>query len=168
MKIIKILVLFLAAVGIILFIFHKKTSTKIVAAIPSPQANLVLVDGRQCYTYNHEAAVDAPYTVNEFIDITIKGGLVSGIKKGTQDGPDMTNGYTGTLTGVLNNNVITDVFSYVVEGSKNKEKEIYRTNKTGIEKMRYPLLEQSGMLVPDTTKDFTVMSYARVGCTGSN
>jgi hypothetical protein len=80
----------------------------------------------------------------------------------------MTNGYTGSISGTLEKNVITDVFSYTIEGSKNKEKEIFRTNKTGIEKLRYPLKEEKGILVPDTTKDFKTMIYSRVGCTASN
>lgn len=127
-----------------------------------------LVDGRQCYSYNHEATKDAPYTVNEFIDVTIKGEVVTGTKTGNQKGPDMTNGYTGTITGKLNQNTIYDVYSYIVEGSKNKEGEIYRANKTGIEKLRYPLVEKGGVLVPDMTKEFQLMSYARVPCTASN
>ena len=133
-----------------------------------PEQNIVLKDGRQCYTYSLEATKDAPYTVSEFIDITIKGNGVIGIKKGTQAGPDMTNGYTGSLNGTLDNNTITAVFSYVVEGSHNQEKEIYRAGLTGIEKLRYPLIEGKGLLLPDTTKEFQVMRYARVGCTASN
>jgi|GEM_PF-2320752 len=132
------------------------------------QDNLSLTDGQQCYTYDHKATTREPYTVTEFIDINISGTKVTGTKTGTQKGPDMTNGYTGSITGTLDNNVITDIFSYVIEGSKNKEQEIYRTSKIGIEKMRYPLIEKAGMLVPDTTKTFTAMSYARVGCLASN
>jgi len=127
-----------------------------------------LKDGRQCYTYDHEANVTEPYTVNEFIDIVINGANVTGTKRGTQSGPDMTNGYTGTMTGTLDKNTITSVFSYIVEGSHNQEKEIYRASETGIEKLRYPLLEGKGILVPDTTKEPTILLYARVGCTASN
>lgn len=127
-----------------------------------------LKDGRQCYTYNHEANATEPYTVNEFIDIVINGANVTGTKRGTQSGPDMTNGYTGTMTGTLEKNTITSVFSYVVEESHNQEKEIYRASETGIEKLRYPLTEGKGILVPDTTKEPQILLYARVGCTASN
>ena len=135
---------------------------------PTVQQNISLVDGRQCYAYNHEATTVEPYTVNEFLDININAGKVTGTKTGSQKGPDMTNGYTGTITGTIANNIITDIFSYTIEGSKNKEHEIYRAGKTGIEKMRYPLIEKNGALVPDTIKEFTILSYGRVGCTPSN
>lgn len=129
-----------------------------------------LIDGRQCYTYNHEATKTEPYTVNEFLDITIDDTKVAGTKNGTQQGPDMTNGYTGTIVGTLDKDTINAVFSYTVEGSKNKETEIYRARKDqiGLEKLRYPLIEKSGVLVPDTSKEFTALLYARVGCTASN
>ena len=110
----------------------------VVVSIPIQQ-NISLVDGRQCYTYSHEATKSEPYAVNEFLDITIDGVKVEGTKKGTQNGPDMTNGYAGTVIGTLDDDTITDVFSYVIEGSANKEKEIYKTDKTGIYKLRYPL-----------------------------
>lgn len=136
--------------------------------LPITQPNITLVDGRQCYTYNQEAVKDAPYKVDEFIDITIKGSIVTGTKRGTQAGPDMTNGYTGSLTGTLDKNIITAVYSYTVEGSKNKEKEIYQASKTGIEKLRYPLIEEGGILVPDKSKEFKTLLYSRVGCEASN
>jgi len=177
-KIIRIFLLVLIIVGLILIFTQNiwvpklvdrlTASDKAFVVVPVMQPNLSLKDGRQCYTYNHDATADSPYTVNEFMDITIKGTKVTGTKKGTQDGPDMTNGYTGTIVGTLDKNKITDIFSYTVEGSHNQEKEIYRTNKVGIEKLRYPLIEQSGVLVPDTTQDFSILSYARVGCTASN
>jgi hypothetical protein len=139
-----------------------------IVTLPASQPKIVLKDGRQCYTYNHEATATEPYTVNEFIDINIKGSTVTGTKTGTQKGPDMTNGYSGTITGTLANNTITDVFSYVIEGSPNKEKEIYKAGLTGIEKLRYPLVPSGKMLIPDLTKEYTTMLYAQVGCTASN
>lgn len=179
MKKIRIFLLILIIIGLAALATQKIWVPKLVSNIlsseqipvivqPTSQPNINLTNGRQCYTYNHETTKDAPYTVNEFIDITIKGTTVQGTKTGTQAGPDMTNGYSGTILGMLDNNTITDIFSYTIEGSKNKEKEIYRAGKTGIEKLRYPLIEQAGVLVPDTTKAFTAMIYARVGCTASN
>jgi len=139
-----------------------------VVALPEIQPNMSLKEGRQCYTYSHEATTEAPYTVNEVIDISINNKKIVGTKRGTQSGPDMTNGYTGTLVGTLDKNTINAIFSYTVEGSHNQEKEIYRTNKTGLEKLRYQLIDQGGMLVPDTTKEFQIFNYYRVGCTASN
>ncbi len=163
----KLLILFvLITLGVVIFIVRlQKTPAPVVV---ESQPDLTLQNGRQCYTYNHQATNDAPYTVNEFIDMNIDNGSVSGTKKGTQAGPDMTNGYSGTLVGTTDSKTMQVIFSYTVEGSKNKEKELYRTNKTGIEKLRYPLIEEKGMLLPDTTKDFQVLNYARVGCTASN
>jgi len=178
MKTIRIALLILIIIGIVLIITQRIWVPKLVDKIlsnenvqivtPTTQTALILKDGRQCYTYNHEATKTEPYTVNEFLDITISGMNIAGKKTGNQKGPDMTNGYAGTIIGSVNKNMVTDIFSYVVEGSANKEEEIYRTNNTGIEKLRYPLIEGKGILVPDTTKEYTIMQYARVECTASN
>lgn len=150
------------------FLLHHKISTPVVAT-DNGQQPVQLVDGRQCYTFSHEGTKDEPYTVHEFLDITIAGKNVTGTKTGTQSGPDMTNGYKGTISGTLENNAITDVFDYVIEGSSNKEQELYRANLTGIEKLRYPLMEgKNQMLVPDTSQSVKILNYARVECTGSN
>ena len=175
MKTIRIILFIIILIGLALLLTQKIWVPKLVDKIISrentsdyAQAALILTDGRQCYTYNHEATKTEPYTVNEFLDINIRGENILGRKTGNQKGPDMTNGYAGSIIGTINKNIITDIFSYVVEGSANKEQEVYRTNKTGIEKLRYPLIEGKGMLVPDTTKEYTIMQYARVGCTASN
>jgi hypothetical protein len=181
MKAIRIILLILIIIGLGFLATQKIWVPKLVDHIISAeqddrrvpptepaQENLTLVDGRQCYIFSHEIIAEAPYKVSEFVDITITGAKVEGTKRGSQAGPDMTNGYQGTISGNLENNTITDIFAYTIEGSKNKEKEIYRTNKVGLEKLRYPLKEEGGMLVPDTTKEFTAMTYARVGCTASN
>lgn len=186
MKTIRIVLLILIIIGLALLATQKIWVPKLVdriilsetksnviqiddrSTLPIPQANISLVDGRQCYTYSHEATTAEPYKVSEFIDITIKGESVIGTKKGTQSGPDLTNGYTGSIVGTLNKDTITAILSYTVEGSKGKEKEIYRANKTGIEKLRYQLIEEKGVLVPDMSKEFKLMNYSRVGCMASN
>lgn len=130
-----------------------------------------LTDGRQCYTYSHEATPDAPYTTSEFIDMTISGTKVTGTKHGTQSGPDMTNGYEGTLVGDLGENgmKINVAFAYTVEGSQNIEHEIYQAGLTGIDKLRYPLIDKfRDGLFPDTNKAYTLMHYTRVRCEGSH
>ncbi len=178
MKFIRIFLLILIIIGLVALATQKiwvpKLVNRIIASenisvvVPITQPNLILVDGRQCYTYNHEATTDEPYKVSELIDLTITGTKVTGTKSGTQKGPDMTNGYTGTISGTSDKNTITDIFSYTIEGSHGKEKEIYQTSKTGIEKLRYPLIEEKGILIPDMSKDFKAMEYARVGCEASN
>jgi len=119
---------------------------------------------RTCYKYHQVATKNAPYAVDEYVDLSINGTKISGTKNGTQSGPDMTNGYTGTLDGTINNDLITAVYSYTVEGAKNKEKELYKIVPTGLEKMRYPLVEKGGMLVPDTSKEFKILSYIKADC----
>ncbi|MDD3694205.1 MAG: hypothetical protein PHC89_02330 [Candidatus Pacebacteria bacterium] len=132
------------------------------------QAKFALLDGRQCFSYAHEVSPEEPYTVNEFLDITITGNEVKGTKSGTQSGPDMTNGYQGNISGTVQGENINAIYSYIIEGSEGKEAEIYRTSLTGLEKLRYPLIESGDELVPDTSKEFSIMSYARVPCEASN
>ena len=178
MKIIRIFLFVLIIIGVIALITEKIWVPKLVdriikmenisVVLPATEQNIPKEDGRQCYTYNHEATKTEPYAVSEFIDMNIKGKVVTGTKTGTQKGPDMTNGYTGTIEGNLEGDTITSVFSYVIEGSKNKEKEIYKVSKIGLEKLRYPLVDSKGILVPDITKEFKTLSYSRVGCTASN
>ena len=179
MKILRIFLLILIIIGIFAIITQKFWVPKLVDKIlstentkniilPEIQSNITLTNGRQCYTYSHEATPNEPYNVTEFIDMTITGTKVTGTKQGNQKGPDMTNGYTGKITGTLDQNMITDIFSYVVEGSHGQEKEIYKAGKNGLEKIRYPLIEEKGILVPDTTEEFKTLNYARVGCTASN
>ena len=122
------------------------------------------ISSRACYKYHQVATVSAPYAVDEYMDITINETKVSGIKKGTQSGPDMNNGYTGTLDGTLDKDLITAIFSYTIDGSKNKEKELYKIVSNGLQKMRYPLIEKTGMLVPDISKEFKILLYSNIDC----
>ena len=178
MKTFRIILLILTIIGVVALITQKTWVPKLVDKILSSedlpliksvlQSDLVLKDGHQCYAYSHDGTKTEPYTVNEFININIAGTKVTGEKKGAQSGPDMTNGYTGTIVGNLEDNMITDIYSYKIEGSTNKEVEVYGTTKTGLKKLRYPLVEDKGMLIPDMTKTYQVMNYARVECTGSN
>ncbi len=180
-KNLRIVILILAVVLVAMIVYfinyEKKASdytTSIISGKEDPlssiiiQPNISLIDGRQCYAYNHEATKEEPITSNELLDITINGSKVTGVKNGTQNGPELTNGYTGTILGTLADDTITAIFSYTVESSKGKEKEIYRAAKTGIEKMRYPLIEEARVLVPDTIKDFKPLLYSRVSCEASN
>lgn len=160
------------AVGIYFIIQSQKKSPAPVTdpVVTEPiQQPIKLADGRQCYTYSHQGTPDAPYTTNEIIDMTIAGTKVTGTKQGTQSGPDMTNGYEGTITGTLAGDTINVAFAYTVEGSKNTEQEIYQASLTGIDRLQYPLIDKyKDGLFPDTTKAFKRIPYARVGCEGAN
>jgi hypothetical protein len=76
----------------------------------------------------------------------------------------MTNGYVGSISGTATGDMITSVFDYVIEGSNNREQEIYKKTETGLEKLRYPLIQGKGMLVPNTTKEFKAMTYSLIDC----
>jgi hypothetical protein len=140
--------------GVIIFNQNKNKTSTLVAG----ESN------RKCFAYYQEATKDAPYRVDEYIDIAIDGTKVSGVKHGTQNGPDMTNGYAGTLSGTIAENNLDLLYAYKVEGSKNTEKEIYKMTKRGLEKWRYPLLQEVGMLVPDLSKEYKVLKYDAVDC----
>ncbi len=129
------------------------------------EKSLTFTQGRQCYVYAHEGTPDAPYTTSESIDMTITGTKVIGTKQGTQSGPDMTNGYTGSLTGTIADDTMTVDFAYTVEGSKNTEQEIYIVTESGMNKLQYPLIDKYKTgLVPDTTKPYTTRAYRTVVC----
>lgn len=130
----------------------------------------VVENPEQCFMYKHASTEAEPYVVSEFIKLKIEDGLVDGTKTGTQSGPDMTNGYSGTLTGSITEDTIDVVYTYTIEGSTGQEKEIYKVRKDlgGIEKLRYPLVEGKDMLIPDMTKDFRTLFYASVACTAGN
>ena len=121
-------------------------------------------NGRMCYVYHQPKTTSAPYAVDETVTIDANNALINGTKQGTQNGPDMTNGYTGTLSGKRTGNTINVLFSYTIEGSKNVEQEIYKYVSDGLEKMRYPLVQKKGILVPDTTKPFTKLEYTATDC----
>ena len=166
-KKISIIVLVVLVVVVAYFVFRQKRVESTVDIMPTQQV-VKLVDGRQCYTYSHDATTTEPYATTDYIDITISGSRVTGTRYGTQKGPDMTNGYTGTMEGIIENNKITSILSYTIEGSKNKEQEIFQAGLTGIEKLRYQLLEGEDMLVPDIIKEYKILEYARVECEDSN
>jgi hypothetical protein len=126
--------------------------------IVEPAANMA------CYTRHQYATGDAPYKVDEKIAIITNGSNVTGTKTGTQSGPDMTNGYGGTLNGTVSGNILTALFDYTIEGSENKEQEEYTISDFELTKHRYPLIEQNNILVPDKSKSKTDIVYSQISC----
>ncbi len=124
----------------------------------------VVVENKMCFARDQEATEDEPYEVSENIELTVNDKIVSGIKKGTQSGPDMTNGYEGTLSGEILDGVYLLTFDYTIEGSDQKEKEEYLIKGDNFIKQRYPLKEEAGILVPDKTKEVTEVSYLKEIC----
>lgn len=117
-----------------------------------------------CYHYKQVATKDAPYAVDEYITLETNGNKITGLKKGTQVGPDMSNGYQGSLNGTIDGNNLDVIFDYEIEGSKNKEQELYIKTNAGLEKKRYPLMDKGNMLVPDTTKEYKALEYKLTPC----
>jgi hypothetical protein len=117
--------------------------------VPVTQIDTPVNDVPYCYAYHQEATTSAPYKVDEFIRIVEKDGKITGIKKGSQSGPDMTNGYTGTLTGTVDGRNMQIDFAYIIEGSRNTERELYTRTDISLIKHRYRLVEGKGILVPD-------------------
>jgi len=126
--------------------------------------NITLGSDDSCYLYQHTATLEKPYTVSEYLTLREKDGEIVGKKDGTQSGPDMTNGYTGTLVGTQSEDMITLVYSYTIEGSDGKEEELYQIVSDGIVKHRYPLIEKDGVLVPNETESPTDLLYSTVSC----
>ena len=86
------------------------------------------------------------------------------MKTGSQSGPDMTNGYEGILAGSLNTNILDLIYSYTVEGSKNKEQEIYELQDNSLVKLRWTLVEKNNMLVPDKIGEPKSILYLSEKC----
>ncbi len=164
MKLAKIIFGAIALVVISLIIIYKPKP----AAAPTAEDVMeitVLADGEYCYGRIQEATEEAPYAVEEHLKLSIAGDAVTGTKSGTQSGPDMTNGYTGTLSGQRMDMVMIDaVYSYTIEGSENKEQELYSIGPNLLTKFRWALKEEGDMLIPDKTEDPSVITYVSEPC----
>jgi len=146
---------------------YQRDGENIVISDMQKQGPLVSGDvfsGEICFSYNQKATGDLPYTVAEEITLSIENGMVSGTKTGSQFGPDMTNGYTGTLSGVFENPSLSVVYSYEIEGSAQKEKELYTLSARSLVKHRYSLVEQGDMLVPDRESEPRDVVFTKVSC----
>jgi hypothetical protein len=106
--------------------------------------------------------------VEEHITITIADGQVTGVKTGTQNGPDMTNGYGGTLTGTIDNSLLELTYAYTIEGSQGKELEIYSLELDNLVKNRWSLIDVKkngeNILVPDMIGEPTLITYTKEVC----
>lgn len=163
-KIIIPILIILAVLVVGFFILRGRESNNISSTGISDQLLSDSYDSRSCYEYTHAATTNEPYTNYELVDVTREGDAITGTKKGTQSGPDMNNGYEGSITGTINNDMINVIFSYVIEGSSQKEKEIYRVGEDSLTKLRYVLVEESGVLVPDLSSSLKELVYKKVAC----
>lgn len=121
-------------------------------------------DGKYCFDRLQKATEKEPYEVKEIVVLNIKNGSVVGVKNGTQNGPDMTNGYTGDLSGSIKGVDLELVYSYVVEGSKGKELEIYKFMNDSLVKFFWVLVDKGGVLTPDKIGDPKMIFYQKGEC----
>ncbi len=155
----------LVAIVVALFVIYPPKPSSPSQPAPISLTPTTLADGTYCYARNQKATADAPYSVSENMKIFVTGNTVTGTKTGFQAGPDMTNGYAGSLEGSRDNNRLTLVFDYTVEGSSNREQELYDWSPGGLTKLRYVLKESNHMLAPDLTSTPQMIEYTTIPCT---
>ncbi|HEY1041461.1 MAG TPA: hypothetical protein VGE63_01920 [Candidatus Paceibacterota bacterium] len=139
----------------------------LIARTQKPGTNsdtVALADGTYCFAREQAATAEAPYSVSEKVQLTITGESVQGSKEGTQSGPDMTNGFTGQLTGTYKDNAMKLSYAYTVEGSQNTEVEDYIIEGKDLVKLQRPLKEEATGLVPDTSVEPKKITYTAVDC----
>lgn len=161
-KIVPIFVLLIGA-GLVLALSSKIPSRDKGTPV-SVVSEETIQDGKYCFFRLQNATEEAPYRVEEYMVINIAGNAITGTKAGTQEGPDMTNGYQGYLEGTKEENILELTYSYKVEGSENKELEVYEMTKNMLTKKRWQLKEENGILVPDKTTDPSLIPYGREEC----
>jgi hypothetical protein len=128
--------------------------------------------GKYCFARIQKVTDVAPYAVEEHIVLNFDGTKVTGTKRGTQSGPDMTNGYEGILAGSTIPNKTGGemelIFVYTVEGSQNKEFEVYVIDNMKLIKKRWVLKEtkinNQNILVPDYVGEPTLITYEVEDC----
>lgn len=161
-----VFILMLFLVGVILFftratVVQNTIEEDIVKETPKTEA---VVQNKFCYSREQIATPVEPYAVSEYIELYFDVDKVSGVKSGTQNGPELTNGYFGTLLGEKQGDVLRLVYSYTVEGAKNKELEIYEFSKEILVKKRYVLKEGKGILIPDESSALKNINYLETLC----
>ncbi|MBP6856559.1 MAG: hypothetical protein KBC42_00500 [Candidatus Pacebacteria bacterium] len=132
---------------------------------PTPVQVAKIPDGKYCYQYSQKATFEAPYAVEEYVQLSITQGVVSGLKIGSQSGPDLSGGYDGTISGTIgDDNNIVAIFAHTVEGSKGQEQEEYTISPELLVKHRYTLKEDGPLLVPNKDTFLRDMMYPKVEC----
>jgi hypothetical protein len=129
-------------------------------------------ENKYCFVRKDKGTEDAPYSLEENVVLNFNGSKVTGTKQGIQEGPDFINGYVGTLSGATITNELGDemelVFDYEVDGSQNKELEVYVFDNDKLIKKRWVLHEAKingeNILVPDYVGEPTIYTYTKIEC----
>jgi hypothetical protein len=156
-KIFFILIILLLLVGGVLLATQKNIKT----AEEHPTAS---EPSKICFRYDHISTDTKPYDTSELVYLILDGDSVSGQKFGTQRGPEMWNGYQGTLIGTRMGNDLNLRFDYTIEGANQSEQELYTLSETALTKHRYQLIEQDGVLVPDLSTTPFDITYTPIDC----
>lgn len=162
----KIFALILLALVVFGFCYFNKNKDQkdLMVNNTTPESVSTPSSQKRCFTYSRLATKDAPYSSSEYLEITIDGKNVSGIKRGNQSGPDMTNGYEGTLSGTATGDILKLVYSYIIEGSSQKEEEEYLLTGDSLVRLAYKLKEDNGILVLDKTTMPSELVYNQTQC----
>ena len=164
-----ILVVLVVAVGAVLCmsatnkpkdIEKEQVAPVVISSIPT--------SGQYCFVRIQQATETAPYSSEEHVVLSFNGAQVIGTKKGTQVGPDMSNGFEGKLSGTTIDNEMELTYSYTVEGSKGKELEVYTFSDKNLIKKRWVLEDKKingeNILVPDYVGEPTLYTYTPETC----
>lgn len=145
-----------------IFVWYKKGFAPVVTKVPFAESRAY------CFGRLQEATKDAPYRVEEHMKLTRVRGEITGTKSGTQSGPDMTNGFEGTMKGEAKDDYLQFIYSYTIEGSKQKEFEVYTVSGSDLVKQRYTLdmakKDGEDILIPNLTSKATQLVYTSEPC----
>lgn len=155
------------AAALALYFSHAPKQAAVLPAQPAA-APAIPTSGQYCYGRSQAATADAPYAVEEHVVLDFDGVKVTGSKSGTQNGPDMTNGYQGTLAGATLDREMELTYEYTVEGAHQRELEVYTMDGGNLVKNRWALVEQKingqDILVPDYVGEPSLITYAPEAC----
>lgn len=160
-------------VGVVVIIvigfFAMSNKNKTVGTDPALVTNVAFAESRAyCFGRVQEATKDAPYAVEEHMKLTRVRGEITGTKSGTQSGPDMTNGFTGTMTGEAKDGYLQFTYAYTIDGSKQKELEVYLIDGPDLVKQRYTLddavKDGEHILIPNLKSKPTPITYMSEMC----
>ncbi len=165
-KIIIFIVLVLG-VGAVVYLSTKNKSAEVVQVVPELSSSIP-TSGQYCFVRIQQATEVAPYSSEEHVVLDFNGTQVTGTKKGTQVGPDMSNGFEGKLSGNTIDNEMELTYSYTVEGSQGKELEVYTFADKNLVKKRWVLEDKKingeNILVPDYVGEPTLYTYTPETC----
>ena len=154
-------------------IFVVKNKTEEVIKTPEVDSSNIPTTGKYCFSRSQRATADAPYSVEEHVVFNFAGVKVTGTKIGTmKNGSYMVDGYEGTLEGSTISNgdkkEMELTYTYTIEGSKNRELEVYAFFNKNLVKKRWVLKEAKingeSILVPDYVGEPKLIMYEFEQC----